>query len=220
MRMKLLALPMLALLAGGCATKWVPDTESALSPPVAFQQRFMADAIDNCFYTMDFSRLGGKLVEIEVMGVYVDGDVADYARSKLQLELAKAGARTEIQWFAQPPDYKANIVFRYGGVNDVVKDALLYEWRQKEYTYDVQVAVMSLTGKDYFTQSGKGATEITIARRLYLIFFPIPLPSEWSTRKGTTFYTQIKETYDAGKRAQQNPNLMRDVNQVPTTIGP
>ncbi len=201
----LAALPIL-----GCATKWVPDSESSLTPPVAFQQQFMAEAIDDAFYTMDFSRLGNKLVDVEVLGVYVDGDVADYMRARTQLELAKAGARSEVDWERDPPDYKANIMVRYGGVNDIVKTSLFYEWREKVYTYDVEVAVFSLDGSDYFVQTGRGATEITIKRNLYILFFPIPLPNEWSSRKGLSPIKQYKQTYDAGKRIYDDPSLAHD----------
>ncbi len=199
-----------ALLFCGCATKWIPDSESSLNPPVAFQQQFIAEAIDDAFYTMDFSRLSNQLVDIEVMGVYVDGDIADYMRGRTQLELAKAGARSEVDWSRDVPDYKANIMVRVGGVNDIVKTSLFYEWREKIYTYDVEVAVFSLDGSDYFVQTGRGATEITVARKLYLLFFPIPLPNEWSTRKGISPIQQYKQTYDAGKRVYDDPSLMRD----------
>ncbi len=198
----------------GCATKWVPDAESSLNPPVAFQQQFMAEAIDDVFYSMDFSRLSNDLVDIEVMGVYVDGDIADYLRGRMQLELAKAGARSEVDWSRDTPDYKANVMVRVGGVNDTTKTSLFYEWRQKTYTYDVEVAVFSLDGSDYFVQTGKGATEITVSRKLYLLFFPIPLPNQWSTQKGLSPIMQYKQTYDAGKRLYDNPSLARDPNSL------
>lgn len=209
---------LVACLATSCATKFVPDTESALNPPVAYQQQFMAEAIDDVFATMDFSRLSGRLVDIEVMGVYIDGDIAEYLESRLQLELAKAGAMSEITWSDRIPDYKANIMVRMGGVNDVVKSALFYEWRQKQYTYDVEVAVMGINGGDYFVQQGKGYSEVTIANRLYILFFPIPLPSEFSPTKGMTFWGQAKDTYDAAKQVRDNPSLMRDVNQIQPTL--
>jgi len=210
----------LALGAAGCATKWLPDAEAAINPPVAYQQQFIAEALDDCFSTMDFSRLRGQVVEIEVLGVYVDGDVADYYRSKLQVELAKAGAISETYLVDKPPTYKANIMLRMGGVNDLVKSALLYEWRQKQYTYDVQVAVFSVTGKDYFIQSGQGENAATIARAFYFLFFPIPLPCEWSPRKGRSFFAQVNETYDAGKRAFDSSRARRDRSNILTTLQP
>ena len=100
----------LALGLTGCSTKWLPDAEAAINPPVAYQQQFIAEALDDCFSTMDFSRLRGQVVEIEVLGVYVDGDIADYCRSKLQVELAKAGAVSETYLVDKPPTYKANIM--------------------------------------------------------------------------------------------------------------
>lgn len=217
---RLILLAAVLIAVSGCSTKFLPDSESALNPPVAFQQQFIAEAIDDVFSTMNFSGLSGKLVDIEVMGVYVDGDVADYMRSKLQLELAKAGAASEPQWASKDPDYKANIMVRIGGVNDVTKTALFYEWRQKVYTYDVQVALMAMDGSRYFTQSGMGSSEATIGRRFYLIFFPIPLPVEFSPTKGMTFWGQAKQTYDAGKTVYDNPNLMTNQNLIQPQLGP
>lgn len=208
----------LAVGATGCSTKFVPDAEAALNPPVAFQQQFIAEAVDDIFKGMNFSRLNGKLVEIEVLGVYADGDVADYLRAMLQLELAKAGAMSETDLTDKAPDYKANIMLRIGGVNDVVKSAFFYEWRQKHYVYDVKVAVFSVSGKDYFLQSGKGATEVTIARRFYFLFAPIPLPCEYNTAKGTSFMWQTLQTYDAGKRAFRSSRARRDWRAVPQTV--
>lgn len=217
--MKRLSMLLLAAcLLSGCATKWVPDTDSPLNPPVAFQQQFIVEALDDVFATMDFSRLGGQLVDIEVSGVYIDGDIADYLRSRLQLELAKAGAMSEVNWSDQVPQYKANIMVRTGGVNDLVNSALFFEWRQKQFTYDIQVAVMNIQGGDYFVQSGQGRTEVTISRNFYLLFFPIPLPSEWSTTKGMNFFSQARDTYDAAKRADRNPELLFDRSQIPTGL--
>ena len=210
----------LALGLTGCSTKWLPDAEAAVNPPVAYQQQFIAEALDDCFSTMDFSRLRGQVVEIEVLGVYVDGDVADYCRSKLQVELAKAGAISETYLVDQPPTYKANIMLRTGGVNDLVKSALFYEWRQKQYTYDVQVVVFSLTGKDYFIQSGQGENAATIARAFYFVFFPIPLPCEWSPRKGRSFLAQVNETYDAGKRAFGSSRARKDRGNILPVLQP
>ncbi len=219
--MKYLSIIALALIfSTGCASKWLPDTEAPLNPPVAYQQQFIADAIDNAIGTMNFSRLAGKLAEIEVLGVYADGDIADYIRAKIQLELAKAGALSETQWSENTPDYKINVMIRVGGVNDLVKTALFYEWRQKEFTYDIKVAVFSMNGGDYFIQSGKGTTRATIARRFNMIFFPIPLPSEYSTIKGVTTLSQYRDTYNAAKQVRQDPGLMRDRSQLLDTLGP
>lgn len=197
------------ILICSCSTKWVPDSQSPLNPPVAFQQEFIADAIDEVFYSMDFSRLSGQVVDIEVMGVYPDGDIAEYLRGKLQLELAKAGAQSEIAWTDYNPSYKANIMIRYGGVNDIVKSTLFYEWRVFRYTYDVEVNVFSMDGNDYFVQSGKGSTDVTVAKNLNILFFPIPLRSEWSTKKNISPFDQYRDTYNSGKRIYEDPSLYR-----------
>ena len=208
----------LGLVGSGCSVKWLPDTDSPLNPPVAYQQEFIAQAIDDSFQTMDFSRLRGEVVEIAVMGVYADGDVEDYLHAKLQLELAKAGAISETDLVEKTPTYKANIMLRYGGVNDLVKSAMLYEWRQKQFTYDVQVVVFNIEGKDYFIQSGKGENNATISRVLYLGFFPIPLPTTWSTNKGRSFLWQLNQTYDAGKRGFRSSRLRRDRGNIMQTL--
>ena len=215
-----LALVLVALSLTGCSVKWIPDAESALNPPVAYQQQFIAEALDDVFASMDFSRLRGEVVEIEVMGVYEDGDISDYMRGRLQLELAKAGAISETTLVEQAPTYKANIMLRQGGVNDLVKSALFFEWRQKQYVYDVEVDVFQIEGKDYFTQTGQGQNAVTIAKNFYLLFFPIPLPNEWSTRKGRSLLSQVNQTYDASKRGFSNNGLYRDRSQIPATLQP
>jgi len=215
---RIVVLVAIATISSGCAAKWIPDTESALNPPVAYQQQFIAEALDDAFSTMDFSRLADKLVAIEVLGVYVDGDIADYIRGKVQVELAKAGAMSEPAWATQDPDFKMNIMIRHGGVNDLVKAALFYEWRIKEFTYDIEVAAFSLDGGSYFSQSGQGTQSVTVARRLYAIFFPIPLPNDWTTTKGRTPYIGLNETYSAGKQVRNNPSLMGDRGQLPSTL--
>jgi hypothetical protein len=211
---KAVLLALVAAAASGCSVKWIPNTESALNPPVAFQQQLIAEAVDDVFATMDFSRMGGELVDIEVMGVYADGDVADYLRGKLQLELAKAGAMTEVGLVDRIPGYKANIMLRYGGVNDLVKSTGLYEWRLKQFTYDVEVVVFNVEGKDYFVQTGQGENAVTISRAFYLLFFPVPLPTEWSLRKGRSLFQQGVQTYDAGKRGFKDSGLRRDRGNV------
>jgi hypothetical protein len=218
-RMCLIAVLLAAVTVVGCSSKYVPDVETALNPPVAYQQQFIAEALDNVFRGMDFSRLRGKLVEIEVVGVYPDTVLNDYLRAMLQLELAKAGALSETALVGdRMPDYKANIMLKVGGVNDIVRWALLYEWRQKHYVYDVQVAVFNVKGEDYFVQSGKGATEITVARNFYLLFFPIPLPTEYSRQKGMSVFGQYVRTYDEARRGARDSSLRRDRGNVPRFV--
>ena len=202
----------------GCSSKFVPDTETTCDPPVAFQQQFIAESLDSVFRGMDFSRLRGKLVEIEVIGPYIDGDVEDYIRSLVQLELAKSGALSETAFADRDPDYKANVMVRYGGVNDVVKWAILYEWRQRDYVFHIQVAVFSMEGDDYFVQSGKGASEITVARNFYLIFFPIPLPTEYSRIKSASPFSKTVRSYDAAKRGFGDSDLRRSRASVPQRV--
>lgn len=203
----------------GCATKWVPDTESPLNPPVAYQQKFIVDALDQAISTMNFSRLSGDLVDIEVSGVYVDGDIADYLRSKIQVELAKAGAKSESTWGSDEYSHKMNVMVRVGGVNDLAKTMPFYEWRQKVFTYDIDVGVFSLDGSEYFEQSGKGETKVTVAKRLYIGFIPIPLPSEWSTSKGVTLFQQASDTYNASKQVKMSNSALWDINQIPQGLG-
>ncbi len=217
--LKKLAMAACVAMLTGCSTKWLPDADSPINPPVAFQQEFIADALDDVFKSMNFARLKGKVVDIEVMGVYADGDIADYLRAKLQLELAKAGALSEVDSLDRDVDYKANIMLRHGGVNDIVKSAVFYQWREKVYDYDVQVAVFDVKGGHYFVQSGKGASSAVVARKFYLLFFPLPLPNEWSTTKGTNIYSQMSETYDAAKRVKNDRSLMYDRSQIPKTFG-
>ena len=207
---------LLPLALGGCSTKFVPDNETELAPPVAFQQQFVAEALDSTFRGMDFSRLRGKRVTIELTGIYPDTDVEDYIIAMLRLELAKAGAITEETDPEKPPDYTAIVMLRIGGVNDVVRSAVLYEWRQKHYAYEAKVAVLSAKGEDYFVQSGKGATEVTIARRLYLLFFPIPLPCEYSRRKGFSWWGQVARTYGEYKRRDRAAR--HDWRNVPAVV--
>jgi hypothetical protein len=199
-----LTVPLLATLGIGCAGRFVPDTESALPPPVAIQQEMMAGAIDDAFAQMDFSRLKNAAVEIEVVGVYLDGDVADYLRSRLQLELAKVGCRTEIDRLGIKPDYKANLMVRVGGADDVTHAAPFYSSRTKIYRYDVQVAVTSFEGKDFFTQSGKGEREILVDRRVDLLFIPIPLHTEYRLYKGTCPLSRGGNTYSGEKHPVKN----------------
>jgi len=58
----------------------------------------------------------------------------------------------------------------------------------------------------------------TIARSFYLLFFPIPLPSAWSTNKGRTFLWQINRTYDEGKRGFRSSRLRRDRTNIRRTL--
>jgi hypothetical protein len=203
-----------AILLTGCTVKWLPDAESALNPPVAIQQKFIADALDQVFSRMDFSKLSGKVVDIEVVGVYADGDVEDYIRARIQAELAKAGAISEVDLVEKPVTHKANVMMRYGGVNDFVTSTLFYEYRVKQYAYDVEVNVFSVNGQDQFTVVGQGDTEATISRAFYLLFFPIPLPNAYSTRKGRSFFSQVNETYDAAKKGTSSSSARRNRGNI------
>lgn len=73
-------------------------------------------------------------------------------------------------------------------------------------------------GKDYFVQSGKGAASATISRVLYLLFFPVPLPSTWSPNPGRSLFEQVNQSYNSARMGMQNSRMRRNRANIRATL--
>lgn len=94
-----------AALAVVCACKYnketVPVRRAEADIRVPNQQRVVALATDQAVEALDFSKLQGKSVAIEVAGVFphTDTDLLGYLRAQVEAKLSRSGARV----LAQPP---------------------------------------------------------------------------------------------------------------------
>jgi len=96
---------LVAALASVCACKYnketVPVRRAEADIRVPNQQRVVALATDQAVEALDFSKLQGKSVAIEVTGVFPHSntDLLAYLNAQVEAKLARSGARV----LAQPP---------------------------------------------------------------------------------------------------------------------
>ena len=91
---------------------------------------------------------------------------------------------------------------------------LLAEARERIQHLKTLAGFLTWAGKDFFSRRGTGTSEITIGRVFYILFFPVPLPCEYSTTKGRSWFAQHTEAYDAAKKGIKDRDARRDRGNV------